>query len=238
VTKVEGDSAMMPEQLRAELDRRYADWERAHARSERANSQRAEAVAERARETELVRWGEKPPAGSAAWVRNAGEIKAQMQMMANYPIALSAWAQWEGAAQRFEGIGPELEAQLELRNIRLYECGYEVVIRRGSTKLQRCFRGFSEKTLNRAKKWRDEMLQLTAPRRKNGIPGEVLRKLGLSEPVVGVYRLASRSSYRINYTTADGRRTMKAFYYRCVPEEDAYAAAIAFLREVRANRAR
>jgi hypothetical protein len=58
----------------------------------------------------------------------------------------------------------------------------------------------------------------------------VLRALKLSAEVKGIYRLASRSVYRVLYRTPEGKTRWKQFYFRRVPEETAYAAAIIFLQ--------
>ena len=62
------------------------------------------------------------------------------------------------------------------------------------------------------------------------IPPRVLRARGLSRPVPGISRLASRSVYRVYYRDSAGRPHQEQFYYRAVSEEDAYVAAIAFLQ--------
>jgi hypothetical protein len=145
-------------------------------------------------------------------------------------------AEWEDTAKRFEGIGGQLKAQLELRNIRLATSGYQVVIRRRRQSVSKCFAGFGQRSLEAAKRWRDAELKRVPSLRKNEIPVQVLEKLGLSQPLIGITRMPSRSVYRIQFRTGDGKVHLKSFYFRHVPEEDAYASAINFLRDLRAGK--
>jgi hypothetical protein len=142
-----------------------------------------------------------------------------------------AWAKWRGAAQKFKGIGKQLEARAELRNIRLSGSGYQVVFNHKNNYLSRCFAGSDEASLQRAIRFRDEVLRDRPRRKRSPVPMEVLHALGLSEEVTGIYRLPSRSVYRVEYRGPDGRVALKQFYFRCVPEVDAYAAAISFPRD-------
>lgn len=147
-------------------------------------------------------------------------------------------ARWRGAARRFRGTGKHLKAQAELRNIRLHPIGYQVVFHRESGYVSRCFPGFDHESLERAKRFRDEVEREKGKTRKNRVPAAVLRALGLTEEAHGVSRLASRSVYRVEYREPDGRRRVKQFYFRRVPEVDAYAAAAEFVRELKAGRTR
>ncbi len=145
----------------------------------------------------------------------------------------AAWAKWRGAAKRFQGIGEQLEAKQGLRHIRLHSGGFQVVFDNSNNYLSRCFSGRDEASLERAIRFRDEEARKRAGVRKNRVPEKVLRTLGLDEEVIGIKRLPSRSVYRIHYKEPGGRRVTKQFYFRRVPEVDAYAAAIDFLRELK-----
>ena len=139
---------------------------------------------------------------------------------------------WRRARQQFAGLSRLLKARHDLCNIRRSRGGYEVVITRAGHKFSYDIAGTGDKSLKAAMKLRDELLREAPPLRKNAIPRRVLRELGLSEPVIGICRLASRSSYRVYWFDATGRRRLKGFYFRAVPEADAYAAAIMFREEL------
>ncbi len=144
---------------------------------------------------------------------------------------LHAWKKWESAAARFQGVAPWLQAKSDLRHISLTRSGYQIRIHRGGKRVfDRCVGGRGEESLLEAVRMRDEALRRWPTRgRTNAIPPAVLEALGLSEPVVGINRLPSRSSYRVYYERG-GRRYLEQFYYRVVPEEVAYAAAIDFIQ--------
>ena len=139
---------------------------------------------------------------------------------------------WRRARQQFAGLSPLLKARLDLYNIRRNRCGYEVVITRARNKFSYSIVGHGDQSLKAAMELRDKLLAEAPPRRKNAIPRGVLRELGLSEPVIGIYRLASRSCYRVHWYDSTGRSRLKGFYFRRVSEVDAYAAAIAFREEL------
>jgi hypothetical protein len=144
---------------------------------------------------------------------------------------LAAWDRWEGSAKRFRGLNIRLQAKQELKHITLTEGGYQVRLYRGGKGVfSRSVRGRSEESLREAMRVRDEVVRDMPGQRINQIPPRVLRALGLARPVPGICRLASRSVYRIFYFDAAGRRRTEQFYYRVVPEVDAYAAAIAFMQ--------
>jgi hypothetical protein len=143
----------------------------------------------------------------------------------------AAWGRWEGSAKRFRGLDIRLQARQELQHITLTKLGYQVRLYRGGKGVfSWCVRGRSEESLREAMRVRDEAVREMPGRRVNQIPPRVLRALGLSEPVRGISRLASRSVYRVYYRDSAGRVHLEQFYYRAVPEEDAYAAAIAFVQ--------
>jgi hypothetical protein len=144
----------------------------------------------------------------------------------------AAWDRWEGAAARFNKLDIRLQAKQELRHITLTKYGYQVRIKRGGRyAFQRSVIGHSEESLQAAMRLRDAALRETPPaKRLHPIPPKVLRALGLTSAVLGITRWAPRSVYRVIYADATGQRRLRQFYYRVVPEEDAYAAAIAFLQ--------
>lgn len=120
-----------------------------------------------------------------------------------------AWAKWRGAAERFQGIGERLEAQIHLRNIRLQPDGFQVVFSQKGNYLSRHFGGHDEAALQRAIRFRDEEARKRAGVRKNRVPTKVLRALGLSAEVIGITRLPSRSVYRVS-SRSQRRAAMQA----------------------------
>lgn len=162
--------------------------------------------------------------------------RKKIPIIREIPRYAAAWARWTGSAQKFDGIDRQLEGEKELRHIRLTANGYQVILSRRDDHVARSFVGFGEESLERAKRFRDEMMRQRPPLRKNWVPADVLRALGLSEEVRGISRLASRSVYRVRWCLPNGKCRMRQFYFRRVPEADAYAAAINFLRELRAGR--
>ena len=142
-----------------------------------------------------------------------------------------SWAEMKSAAERFEGVEDWLQAKNDLRHISRTPSGYQIRIDRyGKRVFDTTTYGHTEKSLLEAVRLRDEALRRWPTlKRSNSIPPAVLQALGLTEPVVGVTRLPSRSSYRVSYCDRAGRRRLKNFYYRVMPEEVAYAAAIDFI---------
>jgi hypothetical protein len=140
-----------------------------------------------------------------------------------------------GAASRFRGLSAALRAHQELveslRYIRRTTTGYQVTIYRGIAKFDKTFKEFSPESLQRAMQARDEALARLGPRRLHLVPEEVLRSLGLTGPMIGITRFPKRSVYRVDYRE-NGKARVKLFYFRHVPEADAYAAAIAFTDEL------
>lgn len=145
----------------------------------------------------------------------------------------NAWSRWTEAAQKFDGLGKELRARRELRNIRLTNDGFQVFFyRNGKYALTKHFAGFSEESLAAAKIFRDQADKSLPSTRRCEIPPEVLKALSLDSAVDGVARCHQRSCYRVSYRKQDGRDTARSFYYRQIREEEAYAAAIAFREEL------
>lgn len=125
-----------------------------------------------------------------------------------------------------------MRAREELLHIRLHTSGFQVVLNRKGNYVSRFFHGFGEDSLKAAMDFRDKLFTDLPTRRSNTIPPEVLSALGLSAPVRGIQRLPSRSVYRVRFRV-NGKRNLRGFYFRRVSEVEAYAAAIAFLEEVR-----
>ncbi|HEY8714457.1 MAG TPA: hypothetical protein VIM00_03710 [Candidatus Acidoferrum sp.] len=132
-----------------------------------------------------------------------------------------------------------LQAKNQLRHITRTPNGYVVrIIRGGKPVFDRHVAGFSEESLLKAMHLRTEAVRKLQRDRLHPIPREVLRALGLSEPVVGICKLTSQYAYRASYRTPDGKKHGRSFYYRRVPETVAYAAAITFLHQVLERKAR
>lgn len=90
-----------------------------------------------------------------------------------------------------------LESKIALRNIRLNGGGFQVVFGGKNNYLSRHFAGQDETSLQRAIRFRNEELAKRGGNRKNRVPEEVLRALGLREEVKGIHRLPSRSVYNV-----------------------------------------
>jgi hypothetical protein len=130
-------------------------------------------------------------------------------------------------------LGPEIHRTRHPTPGQERSAAHQIRINRvGQPYFSRSVIGHSEESLREATRVRDEALRSTTARRANQIPPRVLRALGLSSAVLGITRLPSRSVYRVEYTDAAGRRRTRQFYFRAVPEEDAYAAAIIFLESI------
>ena len=119
----------------------------------------------------------------------------------------------------------------EFTNIRVLPSGYQVTLTRAGNEFSRHFAGLSESSHRAAIRFRDKVLRELPAKRLNNVPPRVLKALGLSKPVVGVFRTPRRSMYQVSYR--DGkRRCVRAFAWgRERNEVEAYAAAIAFRKE-------
>ncbi len=132
---------------------------------------------------------------------------------------------WQGAAKRFKGLSEALRLKIETRNIHLDEDGYMVkFMRRGET-FERHFPAVTDEGFSAAIKFRDEALKILGET-NNSIPAQVLKALGLSAPVPGIFRDAANSTYAVSATDAKGARMRQKFSFKFLKEEDAYAAAI------------
>ncbi len=116
----------------------------------------------------------------------------------------------------------------EFSNIRVTNDGFQVVISRAGQELTAYFAGHTDESLRAAQRCRDRMLRQLPSKRLNPVPRRVLQALGLSEPVVGVFRPRGRGHYSVTYTDRTGRKRTRAFSWRAPEEEvEAYAEAIA-----------
>jgi hypothetical protein len=125
----------------------------------------------------------------------------------------------------------------EFTNIRVTNDGFQVVITRMGVEHTSYFAGHGEKSLRAAQRCRDQMLRKLPNKRNNPVPARVLRAVGLTEPVVGVFRPRGRNHYTVVYTDRDGRRCTRIFSWKRGSEIEAYAEAIA-LRKKTSNATR
>lgn len=124
----------------------------------------------------------------------------------------------------------------EFTNIRVLPSGYQVVMTRAKIQFSRHFAGHSDASLEAALRFRDKVLRELPSKRLNRVPRKVLAALGLAAEVIGVARTPQRSFYQVGYRDR-GRKRMRSFSWKKVPEAEAYAAAIAFrAAQVRASR--
>ena len=119
----------------------------------------------------------------------------------------------------------------EFTNIRVTNDGFQVVFVRAKIEIRKYFAGHSPKSLRAAQQYRDRMLREIPDKRLNLIPRSVLKALGLSKPVVGVFRPARRNHYAVNYTGREGRLHSRTFPWREGSETAAYARAVAFRKK-------
>lgn len=119
----------------------------------------------------------------------------------------------------------------EFTNIRVTNDGFQVVITRAGENFTKYFAGHSSESLRAAQCCRDQMLRKLPSKRLNLVPQSVLRTLGLTEPVVGVFRPAGRDHYTVVFTDHDGRKRTRAFSWKGGNEADAYAKAIALRKK-------
>jgi hypothetical protein len=129
---------------------------------------------------------------------------------------------------------PKNQAIKEFSNIRVTNDGFQVVFTRIGQEHTAYFAGHSEKSLRAAQRHRDRMLRELPSKRLNTVPRRVLQALGLSEPVVGVFRPRGRKHYSVTFPDLrTGRKRTRAFSWREPEEEiEAYAQAIALRNTV------
>lgn len=120
----------------------------------------------------------------------------------------------------------------EFSNIRVTNDGFQVVITRVKQEHTTYFAGHSSESLRAAQRHRDRMLRILPSKRLNPVPRRVLQALGLTEPVVGVFRPHGRRHYSVVYTDRSGRKCTRAFSWNHQDEIEAYAQAIALRKKV------
>ncbi len=125
----------------------------------------------------------------------------------------------------------------EFTNIRVTNDGFQVVITRKKHELTAYFAGHTPESLRAAQRHRDRLLRTLPNKRRNPVPRRVLQALGLSEPVVGVFRPHGRRHYSVLYTDRHGRKCTRAFSWKHQDEIEAYAQAIALRNKALRRRA-
>ena len=143
-----------------------------------------------------------------------------------------------GRARQTSILITELEAMKKrggaiskFMNIRVLPSGYQVSIVRAGVEVSRHFAGHSERSWQAAHRFRSRALRELPDKRLNKIPRPILAALGLTNPVVGVFRRGARAMYTVSYRER-GRLRSKAFGWKDAGEVEAYAAALAFRRQM------
>jgi hypothetical protein len=119
----------------------------------------------------------------------------------------------------------------EFKNIRVTNDGYQVVITRGKIEFSRLFARHTKKSLRAAQQCRDQLLKELPSKRINVIPRRILVALGLSQPVIGVFRHPQKQAYGVAYIDKTGRRRSRSFSWSSDGEVAAYAEAVAFRKQ-------
>jgi hypothetical protein len=115
----------------------------------------------------------------------------------------------------------------EFKNIRVLPSGFQVTIVRGKIEVSKHLAGHSERSYRLALRCRDQLLRELPDKRLNKIPRRVLRALGLTKPVVGVFRSRKRKFYQVAYRES-GRQRCRTFFWTGDDEPEAYRRAIEF----------
>ena len=115
----------------------------------------------------------------------------------------------------------------EFTNIRVTNDGFQVVFTRAKQELTRYFAGHTTESLRAARRYRDQMLRELPDKRLHPVPRRVLEALGLSEPVVGVFRRRAQKQYAVVYIDRTGRKRSRVFSWKREEEIEAYAKAVA-----------
>jgi hypothetical protein len=121
----------------------------------------------------------------------------------------------------------------EFSNIRVTNDGFQVVFVRAKVEIRKYFAGHGPESLRAAQEYRDQIVTEIPDKRLNIIPKSVLKALGLSRPVVGVFRPARRKHYAVSYVDRDGRKRSRVFSWHKESESTAYARAVAFRKKTR-----
>src|SRR5712691_616060 len=115
----------------------------------------------------------------------------------------------------------------DFKNIRVLPSGFQVTIVRAKIEVSKHFAGHSERSYRVALRYRDQLLRELPDKRLNKIPRRVLQALGLTKPVVGVFRSGTRKFYQVTYRES-GRQRCGTFFWTGDDEPEAYRRAIAF----------
>ena len=132
---------------------------------------------------------------------------------------------------------PKNRAIEEFSNIRVTNDGFQVVFVRARLEVTKYFAGHTEESMQAAQQYRDKMRKKLPNKRVNDVPKPVLKALGLSEPVVGIFRPAGREHYAVIYTDRKGQKRTRAFSWQKQSEKEAYAQAIALRKKALQGRA-
>ena len=126
----------------------------------------------------------------------------------------------------------------EFRNIRVTRDGYQVVAVRDRVETSKFFAGHTPESLRKAERYRDALLKKLPSKRSNPVPRRVLSSLGLTSPVVGVFRHPDKQCYAVSYRNENQRPCTQAFSFRSGGDEvAAYTNAVKFRKQVlRASR--
>jgi hypothetical protein len=121
----------------------------------------------------------------------------------------------------------------EFKNIRTLPSGYQVAVTRNKKEYSKHFAGHSPAARKAAERWRDRILRLLPPKRKNAIRRKVLAALGLKTPVVGVSCHPQRRMFQVPYRLGRGRMRTRSFHWSDRGREvAAYAAAVKFRKSL------
>jgi hypothetical protein len=119
----------------------------------------------------------------------------------------------------------------EFKNIRTLPSGYQVAVTRSKKEFSRHFAGLTDESLQRAMRYRDQLLKKLPPKRNNPVPRHVLAAAGLTKPLVGVYRHVGRRFYQVSYRDEKGTQRGMTFSWRTREEEiEAYRTAVELRR--------
>lgn len=101
---------------------------------------------------------------------------------------------------------------------------------RAGIAISKHFAGRTEKSYRAATRYRDKLLRELPDKRRNKIPRPILKAVGLTKPVVGVYRTAKRKFYQVSYSVGDRKCCITFPSTEDIDEAEAYQMAIEFRR--------
>ncbi len=166
-----------------------------------------------------------------AWAEARRQHQKRKPSRLRSAVVAKRHAHMLGAAKRFTGLSEELQLRMEVRNISAKPEGYLVQFQRGGQRFTRWFHGLSDESLSVAIEFRDEAEGIFGDWARNAVPAHILSLLRLPAAVRGIHRDPLNLSHDVLYKDAAGKTRTRAFCFKHVPEEDAYASAIAFLEE-------